>query len=380
MLETFRCMVNDCVEIGLSSGVTSLKRISVLSWPQRREYDCPSYYKACAVSRAAGILSARKKSLKRGIKTKDPYSVRPQIAAYQGFKIRDGLLRIPVGRRSFQYLPLTSYTLSILADPVVTVRSFTLTATSLILCISKEIPQVECAEAIGVDRNLRNLTVGNENQAAQYDLSDTVRIAETTVDIVGSFRRNDSRIRRKIASKYGGRRRNRIQHLLHYSTKRIVAEALEQRQVIVLENIEGIRRLYRKGNGQGPKYRGRMNGWSFSEAQRQLEYKARWVGLPVIRLSRKETRGTSVTCPQCGERLQEDKRIGRKLWCGKCRVMMDRDVVAAINLSRRGRLRFDRSRTPRESQGGAVEAVKGNPTTTVIPGVDALKPSGRLKF
>jgi len=158
-----------------------------------------------------------------------------------------------------------------------------------------------------------------------------------------------------------------------------VAEALEQRQVIVLENIEGIRRLYRKGNGQGPKYRGRMNGWSFGEAQRQLEYKARWVGLPVIRLSRKETRSTSVTCPQCGERLQEDKRIGRKLWCGKCRVMMDRDVVAAINLSRRGRLRFDRSRTPRESQGGAVEAVKGNPTTTVIPGVDAPKSRRRAQ-
>src|ERR1700758_2749087 len=107
-------MVNDCVEIGLSSGVTSLKRLSVLSWPQRRKYDCPSYYKACAVSRAAGILSARKKTLKRGINTRDPYSVRPQISAYQGFKIWDGALRIAVGRRSFQYLPLTSYTLSIL--------------------------------------------------------------------------------------------------------------------------------------------------------------------------------------------------------------------------------------------------------------------------
>jgi len=43
-------------------------------------------------------------------------------------------------------------------------------------------------------------------------------------------------------------------------------------------------------------------------------------------------------------------------------------------------LRFDRSRTPKESQGGAVEAVKGNPTPTVILRVDALKPSGRLKF
>jgi hypothetical protein len=54
---------------------------------------------------------------------------------------------------------------------------------------------------------------------------------------------------------------------------------------------------------------------------------------------------------------------------------MDRDRVAAINLARRGRVRFARSRPPiiLEAQGGAVEAVKGNPTTTVIPGVDAPK-------
>jgi putative transposase len=373
-------MVNECIEIGLAYNVTALKRLSLLSWPQRRKYDCPGYYKACAVSRATGILAARKKSLRRGISTKNPYSLKPQITAYQGFKIKDGVLRIPIGKRRFQYVPLTSHTVSILSDPALTVRSFTLTPTSLSLCISKEIPEAECTEAIGVDRNLRNLTVGNSNRIVQYDLSDTVRIAETTVDIVRSFKRNDARIRRNIASKYGHRRRNRIQHLLHNATKRIVEEALQQRQSIVIENLEGIRRLYRKGNRQGPRYRGRMNGWSFSEAQRQLEYKARWAGLPVIRLSRKETRGTSITCPQCGERLQEDMRIRRKLWCGKCRVMMDRDVVAAINLSRRGRLRFDRSRTPKESQGRAVEAVKGNPTPTVILRVDALKPSGRLKF
>jgi len=142
-----------------------------------------------------------------------------------------------------------------------------------------------------------------------------------------------------------------------------------------LENIQGIRALYRKGNGQGRKYRGRMNGWSFGEAQRQIEYKARWVGLPVIRLSRRETRGSSVTCPRCGERLQSDKRLERKLWCSKCRIMMDRDTVAAVNLSRRGRVRFARSRPPItiEAQGGAVEAMMGNPTPTVIPGVDAPK-------
>src|SRR3989442_8463464 len=108
---------------------------------------------------------------------------------------------------------------------------------------------------------------------------------------------------------------------------------------------------------------------------RQIEYKARWIGLPVVRLSRRETRGSSVTCPRCGERLQSDKRLERKLWCRKCRIVMDRDRVAAVNLARRGRVRFARSRPPiiLEAQGGAVEAVMGNPTPTVIPGVDAPK-------
>jgi len=120
-----------------------------------------------------------------------------------------------------------------------------------------------------------------------------------------------------------------------------------------------------------------MNGWSFGEAQRQIEYKARWIGLPVIRLSRRETRGSSVTCPSCGERLQSDKRLERKLWCGKCRIVMDRDRVAAVNLAWRGRVTFARSRPPivLEAQGEAGEPMTVNPTPTVIPGVDAPKPT-----
>ncbi|TMI08005.1 hypothetical protein E6H34_06340 [Candidatus Bathyarchaeota archaeon] len=51
----------------------------------------------------------------------------------------------------------------------------------------------------------------------------------------------------------------------------------------------------------------------FGEAQRQIEYKARWVGPSVIRLSRRETRGSSLGCPRCGQRLQSDKKLERKL-------------------------------------------------------------------
>src|SRR5207244_4160118 len=159
--------------------------------------------------------------------------------------------------------------------------------------------------------------VGSDDQTHRYDLSESVRIASTTTRIIASFRRDDDRIRTWIASKYGERRTARTGHLLHTATKTIVAVAVQRREAIVLENIEGIRSLYRKGNGQSRKYRGRMNGWSFSEAQRQIEYKARWVGLPIIRLSRRETRGSSMSCPRCGERLQSDKRLERKRGCGR---------------------------------------------------------------
>ena len=379
LLHAFRMMVNESLRIGIANDASSLRKLSLLSYNQLAHYDSPSYYKLCAIARAAGILAARKKSIRRGFTTGTPYAARPQLVSCYGFKIRNGLLEIPVSRGKRLTLPLTRHTLQIISQPGVKVRSFTLTQTKLILCIIREPPMVECDSTIGVDRNLRNLTVGNDDQTSYQHLSETVRIASATTSIVASFRRDDDRIRTRIASKFGRRRTSRTGHLLHNATKATVALAVQRRTAIVLENIEGIRSLYRKGNGQGRKYRGRMNGWSFGEAQRQIEYKARWVGLPIIRLSRRETRGSSMTCLRCGERLQSDKRLKRKLWCSGCRIVMDRDQVAAVNLARRGRVRFARSRPLIEAQGGAVEAVKGNPTPTVIPGVDAPKLTHQTK-
>src|SRR6267143_23168 len=373
LLEMFKKMVNDSIRIGLVNEVSSLRKLSLLSYNQLARYDSPSYYKLCAISRAAGILAARKKSLKRGFPTREPYTIRPCLVSCYGFKVKNGWLEIPVSRRERLSLPLTNRTVSVVSQPGIQVRSFTLTRNRLCLSIARDVPIVECTSTMGEDRNLRNLTVGNDEHVHYYDLSQTVRIAKTTVRILASFRQDDARTMRIIASKYGLRRTTRIGHVLHNATKAIVTAAVQRREAIVLEDISGIRCLYRKGNGQGRQYRGRMNGWSFGEAQRQIEYKARWIGLPIIRLSRRETRGSSVTCPRCGERLQSDNRLERKLWCGNCRVVMDRDRVAAVNLAWRGRVRFARTLPLIEAQGVAVEAVKGNPTPTVIPGVDAPK-------
>ncbi|TMI47773.1 hypothetical protein E6H20_10410 [Candidatus Bathyarchaeota archaeon] len=272
LLDVFRQMVNDSIRTVLLNGACSLRMLSLLSYNQLARYDSPSCYKLCAISRAAGILAARKKSVRRGLPTKTPYAVRQQLVSCYGFEIRNGALRFPVSRGRRFSIPLTKHVLEIISQPGVKVRSFTLTRSKLSLCITRDTPMIEWASTVGVDRNLRNLTVGNDDQTRHYDLSKCVRIAKTTVRIVASFTRDDARIRTD---------------------------------------------------------RGRMNGWSFGEAQRQIEYKARWVGLPIIRLFRRETRGSSVSCPRCGERLQSDKRLERKLWCGKCRVVLDRDMVCS---------------------------------------------------
>src|SRR2546422_3750 len=361
-------MVNESLWIGIANDASSLRKLSLLSYNQLAQYDSPSYYKLCAISRAAGILAARKKSIRRGHATKTPYTFRQQLVSCYGIKIKNGALDIPISRGKRLSIPLTKHVLEVISQPGVEVRSFTLTTRRLNLCIARDTPRIECASTVGVDRNLRNLTVGNDQETCQYDLSKCVRIAKTTVRIIASFTRNDDRMRTGLASRYGQRRTSRTGHLLHSATKAIVTLAVQRKTAIVLENIEGIRSLYRRGNGQGRKYRGRMNGWSFSEAQRQIEYKARWVGLPVIRLSRRETRGSSVTCPRCGERLQSDKRLKRKLWCSNCRTVMDRDMVAAVNLSRRGRVRIAPFPPPLTvDPRGAGEGMMGDTPRYAIP-------------
>ena len=204
LLEMFRRMVNESILIGLANDVSSLRRLSLLSYSQLAQYDSPSYYKLCAISRAAGILAARKKSLRRGFPTRAPYAVRQQLVSCYGFKTKNGGLEIPIARGKRLSIPLTRHTLDLISQPGVEVRSFTLTRNRLCLCIRRDAAIIECVSTVGVDRNLRNLTVGNDQEVRHYDLSEAVRISKTTVRIIASFRRADTRKRTDIASKYGG--------------------------------------------------------------------------------------------------------------------------------------------------------------------------------
>ena len=357
-------MVNECIRIGLDNNITTLRKFSSNHYHDLEKYDTQSKYKLTAISQACGRLSQMKRSIREGKTPKSPYVQKSYLVSCYGFKINGMLLSIPIGDRRYIHIILNRHTQQILSDKLLKVKSFVITPDSISLCIQKEVKEVKCDNTIGIDRNLRNVTVGNHEKVTMYDMDDLPKITYRTRQTISSFKRNDHRIRQKIYSKLGNRRARRIKQFLNRISKDIVSKARKSNSMIVLEDIKGIRKLYRKGNYQGRKYRGMMNSWPFYELQRQIRYKSVWEGIPVRFVSPVRT---SILCPICGSRTRKDAEHDRKSWCGNCKKSMDRDVVAAMNISYKGLQRFCNPSCD------VNEIMRGNLGMTVILRIDASK-------
>src|SRR2546428_3529988 len=216
LMQTFRLMANYSIRKGLETNASSLKRLSLLCYVQLKNYDVPSYYCLTAISKGAGILASRKKSMRRGIPTKDPYLKKPILVSCYSFKINKEDSHYLVFRLSKQGEPikigLTKHTVETIQG--LEVRSFTLTENSLSLTVRKECQSYDPISFMGIDRNASNITYGNSNRIVKIDLEKIERIARTTKEIVRSFNRNDVKIRRRISSKYGRRRAERVKQIL----------------------------------------------------------------------------------------------------------------------------------------------------------------------
>lgn len=351
-MEIFKDMVNHSIKIGLKNNCCcTLKRLSMLAYHDLDSKGLVTSYKLNAMSQACGILSKYKKLLKKGKKNlKIPHVTKPFLVNCYGFKINGSLLSIPFKPRQSINIILNNHTIQILSDKTLSVRSFSLTAFNINLCISKEIDEIQCTKIIGIDRNLRNVTVGNNEKVTFYKTNKLLSIKENTIHARSGFHRNDHRVKKQFWKQKDHRMQNRTKQFIHKISKDIVNNAIQQKAMIVLEDLKGIRKLYRKGNGQGNKYRKKLNGWQFYELQRQIEYKSAWVGIPVKFVN---PRSTSKLCPVCGDKIQEDIKYKRKLRCNNCMKLMDRDVVASMNIAYKGWARFIHPR------GDTVEAKSG---------------------
>lgn len=357
-METFPRMVNDCIRIGLETRATSRNRLCQASYRLLKPYGLHTWYSLYAVSVAAGILKNYRCALREGRDERRPRArkLMAEIGS-QAFKIEGGRLRIPIQPRKYEFIELDGHTRTALSDLAFKMGSVTLTARTFSISFSKEVTEIEPMGYAGIDGNVDNLTLATSvGEIRSYDLSEATAIKSSYRAVKSHFKHNDIRLRKRVFRKYGIKQRNRINQILHRVSKDIVAKAKNKQLGIVMERLTGMRRLYQKGNGQGKGYRARMNSWSYAELQRQIEYKARWEGIRVIYVPASKTYST---CAICGSEILECAE--RKVWCPKCRTLVDRDVNAARNILARG-LRFGPFALP-------IEAMVREPFK-VIPKVD----------
>jgi putative transposase len=337
MMVTFCEMTNFCIKIGLENNCHTMKRLSSLSYKHLKNYNIQSYYKLNAISQAAGRLAQMKRDIRKGRKVDLPFVKRPHLVSCYGFKINGMLLSFPIKNREFANVLLNDYVVSQLSEDGAVPRSFTITPTTLSITVEKKVEKFIPENVIGIDRNLRNITISTIDKPIMYRTEKILSIKRNSMFMKASFKRKDRRVKNLFFRKIRGRQTRRVNQYLHKISKDIVERAKKTKSLIVFEDLKGIRRLYRKGNGQGKKYRQILNSWSFYEIQWQIEYKASLEGIPVIFI---DPRCTSRLCPICGDRIQEDRQNKRKMLCTNCGKSMDRDVIASMNIARKGWSRF----------------------------------------
>lgn len=120
--------------------------------------------------------------------------------------------------------------------------------------------------------------------------------------------------------------RNKISRLKKEQTiaiaNQIVAVALERKAAIVVENLRWLR-------AKGGK-------WNHAEIHAAIESRAAREGIPVKRISAKNT---SQKCSDCGGKLT--KYANRRVKCVKCTAVINRDVSASREIARRaGKVKF----------------------------------------
>jgi IS605 OrfB family transposase len=357
LLETFRMMVNDAIRIALQESIRGRLKLRDRIYREfRQRYGIVSCYPYSVAEVTWSIVKKHRRWQRR------PFAKRAMLKMdAASYSIIDGVLNlpnrkgqrllIPLGYGDFQRNPLTDKTLKR--------GSVTMTESKVIVAFSKESEAVEPTGKVGYDLN-QNSLVGADG--SKNDLSEVARLhTEYGVRRSEFYAKysGDRRLKKKFASTR--RERERAKQFLHRVAKEVIERATERKQAIILERLKGIRYAHRRGNGKGRGSRRRIALWPFRQLQGYIEYKAMWAGLPVEYVNASTT---SQICSNCAFVNKKLKLTQREWRCPQCGCQLDRDLNAAANIERRGKIPCLGEVRP--GARGIDEAVKGNGMTTPI--------------
>jgi len=184
---------------------------------------------------------------------------------------------------------------------------------------------------IAIDRGERNLAVAVtiSKQNPEKPMKGQFWRGEGIKRLRGLY----SHIRRKLQEKHRfgkteRREKCKVNQQLHITANQIIEYAKQfQKPVIVMEDLNGIRRNFKKSKNLNR----RFHSLPFRKLQAIVEYKALLNGIEVKYLQKKYVRNTSRKCHRCGHVALITYE--REFKCPRCGLIYNRDLNACINIA-----------------------------------------------
>ncbi len=353
LLEDFRLAVNSAIRAGIQARVTSRNALNRIAYKDfRQEY--PKMYAKHIVSAfevAGGILKTYRRRIRNGDACKVPYVKRLMMQAEnQAYKLdrESGTVDLPIraGCHVKLNLIVSQYHRKYLDDPTLSLGSLTLFPDRVIIAFRKGVPAPYVpASVLSLDTNessLDGVFVDVRSRAAvavKAEFPDVAIIQQRHHDRRRRLQKKKAHDRRTsgdLCKREGKREHHRVEYRLHHVANTVISFAESEKSAVVLEDLTGIR--YKRGKDMNR----RLSLWPRRKLHQIIEYKARWRGIPVVKV---DPRYSSRKCPICG-RIQ-DSRMGTEFKC-ECGWHLDRHINASLNLLQTaisngmaGGLRFD---------------------------------------
>ena len=187
-----------------------------------------------------------------------------------------------------------------------------------------ENPVMQPLQWLGVDLNATGHCAVIANETTGKVLKLSKKANHIHLKYKNSRKKLQKQSRYKQVKKIKNRESRIVRDLNHKISRRIVDEAVKNRAGIVLEDLKGIR----KTKKQAKSFKYSLNSWSFFQLKQFLEYKAKLLGIPVVKI---DPRYTSQQCGRCG---LLGERTGKKFKCS-CGNVEHADVNAAFVIAKR---------------------------------------------